>query len=552
MKRQLMHNKLAMLVLIAGIVCAYNTQAAWGQGWNQTDGDFNSDGIVNLMDFAMLSQTWLETLPWGPDERPCPRMVAHYRLDGNAEDSAGENNGTTFGNPAWVNGKNAKVGSGAILLNDSDHVSISDSQDLDIPNSITVSAWIKTEKVGAYSTIISKGSSAWTFGLTDTGELNFSCYGLEGNSNITSDLKINDNQWHHVAAVYDQDAARICIYVDGIPDGEGNASGNTTENDSYVWIGGNPEVNGNWWEGVVDHVRIYNYALTVHQIFNQQTWHVDAFSGNDNYNGQGKGKALRTIQEAIDKAVDGDVILVWPGIYNETIFFMGKAITVRSAADAAVIRSPGDYAVNFFIGEKSDSVLEHFVISDSEIGIFIDGSNPTIRNVTVVNNDAGMEVWGGGHPTLSQAIFWNNSEYDFYTEGGYDLDINFSCVQDSYPGEGNINSDPLFVDAANGDYHLKSRHGRFVRNGEPSNSGVGGGDWVQDDLTSPCIDGGNPMENPIAEVMPNGGRLNIGAYGRTNQASKSPWPLKCDINHNGMIEYYDLRILAESWLNEIQ
>jgi hypothetical protein len=64
-----------------------------------------------------------------------------------------------------------------------------------------------------------------------------------------------------------------------------------------------------------------------------------------------------------------------------------------------------------------------------------------------------------------------------------------------------------------GDYHLKSQAGRW----DPVN-----GTWVKDEVTSPCIDAGDPNSPVGAEPFPNGGRVNMGAYGGTAEASKSP------------------------------
>jgi hypothetical protein len=64
-----------------------------------------------------------------------------------------------------------------------------------------------------------------------------------------------------------------------------------------------------------------------------------------------------------------------------------------------------------------------------------------------------------------------------------------------------------------GDYHLKSEHGRWDSASES---------WVVDDVTSPCIDVGDPNSSVGDEPEPNGDRINMGAYGGTAEASKSP------------------------------
>ena len=96
-------------------------------------------------------------------------------------------------------------------------------------------------------------------------------------------------------------------------------------------------------------------------------------------------------------------------------------------------------------------------------------------------------------------------------------------------GEGNIEVDPDFVREGywtqpsprnpnssvwiEGDYHLKSEAGRWDPNSQS---------WVLDNVTSPCIDAGDPNMPVGDEPDPNGGRINISAYGGTAEASKSP------------------------------
>jgi hypothetical protein len=41
-------------------------------------------------------------------------------------------------------------------------------------------------------------------------------------------------------------------------------------------------------------------------------------------------------------------------------------------------------------------------------------------------------------------------------------------------------------------------------------------------MSSPCIDAGDPTQPVLEEPAPDGGRINMGAYGGTAEASKSP------------------------------
>jgi parallel beta-helix repeat protein len=240
------------------------------------------------------------------------------------------------------------------------------------------------------------------------------------------------------------------------------------------------------------------------------TFYVDAVSGDDNDDGLTPQAAFATIQNGIDAAADGEVVLVYPGLYREEINFLGKTLTVQgvvvSPAGVPVLQNPGDFAVSFYYGEGPDSILKNFIIRDSFMGVFIADSSPTISNLTIVGNKYGIEAYAGSEPDISNTILWNNTDGDLFG-----CRARYSCVERG--GEGNITDDPLFVDPDNGDYHLRSERGRYWPEHDI---------WVLDKVTSPCVDGGDPDTDTSNEPMPHGGRINVGAYGGTTEASLSP------------------------------
>lgn len=476
-----------------------------------------------------------------------------------------------------------------------------------------------------------------------------------------------------------------------------------------------------------------------------QIWHVDGAGGDNGNDGLTRATAFATIQFAIDQAavIDGDTVLVWPGVYNESatlgINFKGKAITVKSAADAAVLEVPDFAAVRFTYGEDSNSVLSNFVIRGSDYGILALYSDPTISNVTVVNNTNGI-IADIANPTITNCIFWNNTngdligipypitaQYSFvgedfddpvaywkldgdatdsagsndgtiygattttgqvgdslefdgegdyvdcgnndsldmadaltvsawikrssfstigtiigknngnsvtagyslhsYTQGlqlqfyssnrwrrttprvavtanqwhhvvgtfngnvaylyvdgeqraslvhngdiaiaaGYPVQIAYWRSQRPEYFKGSIDevaifdtalsadqieamyqaglaggeyADPGFVDPDANDYHLLSERGRYRATTD---------EWILDNVTSVCVDGGDPNIEPTEERMPNGGRINMGAYGNTASASMSEWEIKADLNRDGIVDIKDFAIFAQSWLQQ--
>ncbi|MFH1999972.1 MAG: right-handed parallel beta-helix repeat-containing protein [Planctomycetota bacterium] len=156
-----------------------------------------------------------------------------------------------------------------------------------------------------------------------------------------------------------------------------------------------------------------------------------------------------TIQAGIDAAVNGDTVLVAPGIYVENIDFLGKAITVKSSdgAESTIIDggNPLDpdlgSVITFSNSEGADSVLDGFALTNGTGtyfeyvsgwwdycggGIFCNDSSPTLTNNTISGN---MAEWQGGgvycissSPTVINSVISGNSA----GEGG-GICCNISC-----------------------------------------------------------------------------------------------------------------------------
>jgi parallel beta-helix repeat protein len=357
------------------------------------------------------------------------------------------------------------------------------------------------------------GTEIWN---NDNSIINISYSNIQNNSNdsiITYDpLFANPDGPDDIPGTEDDDL-RLAPLSPCIDAGDPNYSPGSNKKD----LDGNPRiVNGRVDMGAYEFQAIY----------------VDNYGSNDPDQGElhGNGTEARpfeTIQEAIDIAKDGQTVLVRPGVYSK-IDFIGKAIMVAGTEGAAVIEAsrsshtPGVSirdAVTFHTGEGPGSVLKNFIIRNNAMAISLNyGSSPTIRNLTIVDNNFGISAYENSNPDISNCIFWNNTDGDLFQ-----CEARYSCLEGESPGAGNISGDPLFVDATNDDYHLKSEGWRW---------NMQNGTWTYDLITSPCIDAGDPAlplgDEPLSAPRdPNNDYginlyINMGAYGGTCQASIPP------------------------------
>jgi len=246
-----------------------------------------------------------------------------------------------------------------------------------------------------------------------------------------------------------------------------------------------------------------------------------------------------TIQSAIMATSAGDTVLIAPGTYYENIhnYYNGYPIVIGSKylisgnsdfiTQTIIDGNQSDHVVTFsssspeLIGltitngqmgiccyEDTTPFIQNVIVKNNSLyGIYSGCNGISLKNVIITNNElsgfGGVGIWAN---YLENVTITDNSGYGIMADDDIDLincilynnelgsinntgspSVTFSNIQGSWEGEGNIDSDPLFVDPPNNDYHLQ--------------------------VGSPCIDTGNPNSQ---YNDPDGSRNDMGAYGGAN------------------------------------
>ncbi len=156
-------------------------------------------------------------------------------------------------------------------------------------------------------------------------------------------------------------------------------------------------------------------------------------------------------------------------------------------------------------------------------------ASPTVTNCTFSDNSSNpFDARGGGmangtncNPTLTNCVFWGNTGPEIYDRPGSTTVATYSCIQGGWPGAGNINANPMFVDADGAD------------NWEGT---------LDDDLhlrdDSPCINTGDDAAVPADVTTDYEGDARIQQCRVDMGADESPYFVDC--NNNGRADECDI------------
>ena len=218
----------------------------------------NADGRVDLKDMAGLFMHWLST----------PGLIAHWRLDesnGTATyDSVTGREATVLGDAMWSS--EGKSGDALLLDGVNDYIKTDDTILNPADGSFSVFVWAKGSYAGG--TLISQTDSGgkgriWLGTTPGDGDLFTDLTnGGRFTTRLTSDHCVTDNEWHHIGLVWDGTyrlltVDNVTVAIDERPLSRLEASRGRL----HIGAGKTPDP-ANLWFGLIDDLIIYNKPVT--------------------------------------------------------------------------------------------------------------------------------------------------------------------------------------------------------------------------------------------------------------------------------------------------
>ena len=215
----------------------------------------------------------------------------------------------------------------------------------------------------------------------------------------------------------------------------------------------------------------YENSLHAPTSYTPVTWHVDT-SGTDEVvfsNISTSNGPFESIDWVMDHVLEGDSVIIHPGHYDNGFSNWGKSAHLSGNSgnpDDVWIHeemefSGGNSSLHMLsvhndagngISVTAGSIHISYVLVDSVSGEAIalrDTADASISNVTLYGNGHALVDSSSGSVSVVNSIVWGNTNA---VTG--DPVITHSNVQGGYTGTGNINVDPLFINAGQKDFTI--------------------------------------------------------------------------------------------------
>lgn len=236
--------------------------------------------IAAAISAALLLIVPAANAPAVPNERGSSApgtLEAHWTLDEGkgdiVHDASGHNlQGWLHGGARHVPGR---LGGAVALQGPRDYIEIDPSPSLRLKGSMTVAAWIRPSSFPADDAAIVSSHSGVGYQLDTTVDLGPRTVGFKLGDACGSLMarygrtRLIADAWYHVAGVYDAQARRLDVFVNGRRDNgalRGSVSASQKPSRQRVYIGRRSDSRRFAFAGVIDDVRIYSRALSEDEI----------------------------------------------------------------------------------------------------------------------------------------------------------------------------------------------------------------------------------------------------------------------------------------------
>ena len=196
------------------------------------------------------------------------------------DSTSNPNDGTAAATPPLQVAGQIHFGLGFTAATDR-HVAVTDHASLQLGTSMTVSAWIRTTTPADVSNRVvvtrwgtSPNRNYW---LGKTGA-SLSFFVDDTQSVSTPLVPFNDGAWHHLVGVADAPNNLLRIYVDGVQRNTAAYTGTSRIGVSSIFLGANPDIGNQDWDGDVDETRVESAARSADWIRAQRLSMSDTFA----------------------------------------------------------------------------------------------------------------------------------------------------------------------------------------------------------------------------------------------------------------------------------
>jgi pimeloyl-ACP methyl ester carboxylesterase len=197
-------------------------------------------------------------------------LVVYFPFSGNTNDLSGNNNNGILHGAQLTEDRKGNPNSAYLFNGSSDYIEIPYNQSLDLTDEISISCWISCADLSLSQRIFDKTtvsqSDAYMVDIHPSHRLRFIVANpLPGAyQSQSNDVLTQNNSWYHIVVTYDKSNVRF--YFNGVIDTVNPVTGSSTLNSNPIRIGANSLLNGNWFTGKIDDIRLYNRALNDNEV----------------------------------------------------------------------------------------------------------------------------------------------------------------------------------------------------------------------------------------------------------------------------------------------